>query len=162
MQAYEVSGGKAVAARVRSIRINFMGKKTSYLFWKLISQPSIIRDDFIVTFGGGAVLTRAMLREQDISDDSFLTVAATADDLWYSKLMRLNNNEVIVVPELMNELNFIEHNDGLKNNNYPRVASFIHKVRLRAWDRPAGFFGFPVCGNDVAYAQIDQHFETVL
>lgn len=158
LEAYYEAAGKPVAARVRSKRVNFLGKKTSYLHWKLINQPRAVRDDFIVTFGGGAVLTRAMFRNQDIADDSFLDVAPTADDLWYSKLLRLNNNEVVVVPGLIDELNFIQHNDGLTNHNYPRVVSFIHKVRVRVWDRVVGFLGVPVCGNDVAYAQIDRYF----
>ena len=156
--AYEDAGGKPVAARVRTKRTNFLGKKTSYLFWNLINQPKTVEDGFIVTFGGGVVLTRAMFREQDIADDSFLNVAPTADDLWYSKLLRLNHNEVVVVPSLLKELNFIQHNDGLTNHNWPKVVSLFHKIRLRVWDRYAGFLGVAVCGNDVAYGEIDRYF----
>lgn len=160
LAAYEDAGGKPVAARVRTKRINFLGKKTSYLFWNLINQPKTVQDDFIVTFGGGVVLTRAMFREQDIADDSFLKVAPTADDLWYSKLLRLNHNEVVVVPSLLKELNFIQHNDGLTNHNWPKVVSLFHKIRLRVWDRLAGFMGVAVCGNDVAYGEIDRYFSS--
>lgn len=156
--AYESGGGKPVAARVRTKRINFLGKKTSYLFWNLIHQPKRVQDDFIVTFGGGVVLTRAMFREQDIADDSFLELAPTADDLWYSTLLRRKKNEVVVVPGLLSELHFIQHSDGLTNHNYPRVVSLLHKIRVRVWDRVAGFLGMPVCGNDVAYAKIDNYF----
>lgn len=160
LAAYEDAGGKPVAARVRTKRTNFLGKKTSYLFWNLINQPKTVEDDFIVTFGGGVVLTRAMFREQDIVDDSFLNVAPTADDLWYSKLLRLNHNEVVVVPSLLKELNFIQHNDGLTNHNWPKVVSLFHKIRLRVWDRLAGFMGVAVCGNDVAYGEIDRYFSS--
>jgi len=158
LTAYEKSDGRPVASRVRAKRINFIGKKTSYLLWKLIDKSAVLKDDFIVTFGGGAVLTRSMFYEQDIADDSFLTLAPTADDLWYSALLRRNNNEVVVVPELLRDLNFILHTDGLTNHNFPKVVSFFHKVRVRTWDRLIGFFGFPVCGNDFAYAQINQYF----
>ena len=160
LTAYEEGGGKPVASRVRTKRINFLGKKTSYLYWNLINQPSVVLDDFIVTFGGGAVLTRAMFREQDIADDSFLQVAPTADDLWYSKLLRLNNNEVVVVPSLLGELNFILHEDGLSNHNWVKVVSFLHKIRVRVWDKSAGFLGVPVCGNDVAYRKINGYFKS--
>lgn len=160
LAAYENAGGKPVAARVRAKRINFLGKKTSYIFWKLINQPKTVQDNFIVTFGGGVVLTRAMFREQDIADDSFLKVAPTADDLWYSKLLRLNHNEVVVVPSLLKELNFIQHNDGLTNHNWPKVVSLLHKIRLQVWDRLAGFMGVAVCGNDVAYGEIDRYFSS--
>lgn len=158
LKVHKEAGGKAVASRVRSKRVNFLGKKTSYLFWKLMSKPAVVQDDFIVTFGGGAVLTRAMFREQDIADDSFLSVAPTADDLWYSKLLRLNNNEVVVAPSLQEELNFVLHSDGLTNHNFPRVSSFFHKIRIRVWDRPLGLLGLPVSGNDVAYREIERYF----
>jgi hypothetical protein len=101
-----------------------------------------------------------MFREQDIADDSFLKIAPTADDLWYSKLLRLNHNEVVVVPSLLDELNFIQHTDGLTNHNWPQVVSLFHKIRLQVWDRLAGFLGVAVCGNDVAYAEIDQYSRT--
>ncbi len=158
MQAYDGAGGRAVAARARTKRVNFLGRKTSYLYWNLIDQPTVVDDNFIVTFGGGVVLTRSMFREQDIVDDSYLELAPTADDLWYSQLLRHNNNPVVIVPSLMAELNFIEHNEGLMNDNVPRFATFLNKVRIRVWDRVVGFLGFPVCGNDVAYAQIDRYF----
>lgn len=158
LEAHEESGGKAVAARVRSKRVNFLGKKTSYLFWGIMSKSAVVRNDFIVTFGGGAVLTRKMFREQDIADDSFMNVAPTADDLWYSKLLELNNNEVVVKPSLLGELYFIQHNDGLTNHNFPRVSSFLHKIRVRLWDKPLGLLGVPISGNDVAYRNIERHF----
>lgn len=158
LAAYEEADGRPVASRVRAKRINFLGKKTSYLLWNLINQPTVIKNEFVVTFGGGAVLTRSMFQEQDIADDSFLELAPTADDLWYSSLLRRNNTEVVVVPEILNELNFIVHSDGLTNHNFPRVVSFLHKIRVRLWDRAVGFLGVPVCGNDVAYDQIEQYF----
>src|SRR5690606_34903159 len=102
--ADEDAGGKPVAARVRTTRINFLGKKTADPLWNLIQRRQTVQDDFIVTLGGGVVLSRAMFREQDIADDSFLKVAPTADDLWYSKLLRLHHNEVVVVPSLLKEL----------------------------------------------------------
>lgn len=159
---YSESGGKPVAARVRAKKLNFLGKKTSYLYWRLLDQPKVLADDFVVTFGGGAVLTRAMFRERDIRDDSFLKVAPTADDLWYSKLMRRNNNDVIVVPSLIKELSFIQHNDGLINQNFPSVTSLLKKIRYRIWDKLAGFFGVPVSGNDLAYANIERYFRDML
>ena len=158
LQAYDEAGGRPVAARVRTKKINFLGKQTSYLCWDLINQSSIVRDDFVVTFGGGAVLSRAMFREEDIADDSFLDLAATADDLWYSKLLRLGLNEFVVVPALLGELNFIRHDFGLTNHNCPRAISLLHRIRRRTWDRIAGSLGVKVCGNDVAYAQINRYF----
>lgn len=159
LEAYDRSNGNPVAARVRIKKNNILGTKTSYLHWDLISRPSVVSDDFIVTFGGGAVLTKAMFRDKDINDDAFLNLAPTADDLWYSKLLLVNNNIVFVVPSLLDELNFIQHTDGLTNHNFPRVSSVFEKVRLRVWNRFFGFWGLPVCGNDIAHAKINHYFE---
>lgn len=156
--AYHENGGKPVAARVRSKKVNFLGKETSYLHWKIIHDPIVVRENYVVTFGGGAVLTRAMFREVDIADDSFLKVASTADDLWYSKLLQLNNNEVVVVPVILEQLNFICHNDGLINHNFPKILSLAQKIRFMMWDKFLGFFGASVCGNDVAHRKIDRYF----
>ena len=158
LTAYEEAGGRPVASRVRAKRINFLGTRTSYIYWNLISKSTVIRDDFIVTFGGGAVLTRGMFREQDIADDTFLKIAPMSDDLWYSRLLRLNHNDVVVVPSVLDELNFIRHDDKLGNYNWPRVISLIEKIRYRVWDRVFGYFGVPVCGNDIAYKNIDRYF----
>jgi len=158
LRGYHASGGRLVAARVKSKRINFLSRHTSYLFWDLVKQPSVLDNDFIVTFGGGAVLTKMMFHEQDVLDDAFIDVAPTADDLWYSALLRRKNNEVVVVPDLLHELNFIQHTDGLANHNFRKASSLIHKVRIQTWDKAAGFLGVPVCGNDIANAKINCYF----
>lgn len=161
LQAYDEAEGMAVAARVRTKRINFLRKRMSYVHWNLINQKLVVKDNFIVTFGGGAVLTRAMFRERDIADDSFLVLAPSADDLWYSKLLRLNNHSVVVVPSVMSELNFILHTDGLNNYNFPHFTSLLHKIKFIVWNRAVGFFGVSVCGNDVAHSQINSYFDRI-
>ena len=158
LSAYEDQGNKPVAARVRKKSLNFVGKRTSYIYWKIIDEPTMVDGDFVVTFGGGAVLTRSMFREEDIVDDSFLELAATADDLWYSKLLELKGSSVFVVPSALNELNFIQHNDGLINHNFPLASSLFNKIKLKIWDNLVGLLGFPVCGNDLASMNIEKYF----
>lgn len=162
LQAYEKSQGYPVAARVRTKKVNFLGKQTSYLHWKLIRQSVVVSNNFIITFGGGAVLTKAMFRNKDITDDAFLDLAPTADDLWFSKLLELSNNKISVVPAILDELNFIQHADGLTNHNFPRVSSLVQKVKLRIWHNILGFLGLPVCGNDFAYKKINTYFKLSL
>jgi len=147
-----------VAARVRNKRFNIFGRKTSYLFWDLVRHSTTIDDNYVITFGGGVVLTRSMFREQDITNDAYSSVAPTADDLWYSKLLRRNSVEVRVLPDALSELNFIQHDDGLTNHNFSKGASFLHKLKIRTWDRIFGYLGSPVCGNDVAYSKIERYF----
>ena len=158
LQAHDPDDRIATAGRVRKKRYNAFGRTMSYMNWDLMGDTSVVSDGYIVTFGGGAGLSRSMFREQDILDDAFLEVAPTADDLWYSKLLMRNDTRVRVVPAVMRELNFIEHGDGLVNHNHPQQAALLRKIVLRLWEWSAGYMGIPVCGNDRAYQRVEQHF----
>jgi len=162
LAVYGKGGGVVAAARVRLEKINFLGRKTSYIFWDLINENVTLEKGFIVTFGGGVVLTRSMFREEDISSDEYLKLAPTSDDLWYSKLLKLNNNIVFVAPDLQKELNFIEHSDGLVNHNILLANSIASKIKAKIWDKVLGFLGFPVCGNDAAYLKVERYFDQAI
>ncbi|WP_328186322.1 hypothetical protein [Marinobacter sp. OP 3.4] len=158
LQAYEPGSGVAIAGRVRKKRYNAFGRTMSYMNWDILRDPAVVSEGYIITFGGGAVLSRSMFREQDILDDGFLEVAPTADDLWYSKLLLRNDTRVRIIPEVLRELNFIEHNDGLVNHNHPRQVALLQKIGLRLWEWMAGYLGIPVCGNDRAYQKVERYF----
>lgn len=157
--AHADSGGLAVAARVRRKRRNLIGTEMSYLHWALINQASVVEDDFVITFGGGAVLTRAMFREVDIKDDAFLEIAPTADDIWYSQLLKANGVGVYVDSAIMRELHFIKHDHGLMEGNLVRPSSLAEKIRLNFWDRYLGLLGVSVCMNDRACDRINAYFD---
>lgn len=159
VEAYEATPNMLVAARVRKIKANVFGVNQSYLYWKIITKPATVSDDFVVTFGGGVVLNRHMFCEKDIHNEEYLQLAPTADDLWFSKLVRRNNLNVKVLPSALQEIYFIEHNDGLNNHNIPSVTSFLHRLRRKLWDRPLGRLGVHVCGNDRAFSRIESYFK---
>lgn len=158
LEAYEPGSNMAIAGRVRKKRYNAFGRAMSYMNWNILRDPSVISEGYIITFGGGAVLSRSMFREHDILDDAFLEVAPTADDLWYSKLLLRNDTPVRVVPDVLREMHFIEHGDGLVNHNHPGQAALLQKIGMRLWEWAAGYLGIPVCGNDRAYQKVEQHF----
>lgn len=158
LQAYEPDSNVAIAGRVRKKRYNAFGRTMSYMNWDILHDAALISEGYIITFGGGAVLSRSMFREQDILDDAFLDVAPTADDLWYSKLLLRNNTRVRVVPGVLREMHFIEHTDGLVNHNHPGQAALLKKIGMRLWEWIAGYLGVPVCGNDRAYLKVEEHF----
>lgn len=159
VDAYYSSSNSLVAGRVRQIKKNIFGARMSYLYWKIITKPNTLSDDFVVTFGGGVALNRAMFREKDIHNDEYLRLAPTADDLWFSKLIRQNSIKVKVVPSALKELNFVEHNDGLNNHNIPSVTSFLHRLRRKLWDHFLGRLGVHVCGNDRVFSRIETYFK---
>lgn len=152
------SPDKVVAARVRLEKRNFFRARQSYLFWPLATEPVTLSDSYVVTFGGGAIFKRKLFTSQDIEDEAYVQVAPTADDLWYSKLLKRNNVEVEVIPDLLHELNFINHDHGLVNHNFNRAQSFLKKLKVKFWDQNLGRLGFPVCVNDQSYRKIKKHF----
>lgn len=160
MSEHEANPGKVVAGRVRKIRYGVLGARTSYMHWGLISESAILPKDYIVTFGGGAVLSRAMFRDEDIYDDQFIDIAPKADDLWYSKLLKLNGKQVKTVPDAMPELIFMTHPHGLVHSNLATGANtLLAKALKRIWVSSYGQLGGAVCGNDYAFLSVDRYFE---
>lgn len=43
--------------KVRRTRTNFIEKLTSYLYWTLYEEASVVRKDYVVIFGGGRGLS---------------------------------------------------------------------------------------------------------
>src|SRR5690606_8526372 len=100
----------------------------------------------------------SMFLEMDVNDDSYCNIAPAADDLWYSKLLIRNGNQIVVVPDVLAELNFIRHGDGLYEYNISRKTSLLNRVRRKISSRVIGYFGGSVCNNDIAYHRIESHF----
>lgn len=158
LKNFEQAGGQPVAARVRKKAFNFLGGKTSYLYWNVITEASVVADDFVITFGGGAVLTASMFRAEDIVSEAYLDMSPTADDLWYSRLLRNAGCRIVVVPEVLSELTFLAHKEGLGNQNNLNVRSLLTRIKFRLWDSFAGRLGLPISENDRAYRRLEKHF----
>lgn len=150
------------ASRVRSIKKNFLGKPTGYIFWPLLTTKTIITKNWLVTYGGGAVLCVGWFQERLVNDDSYLHLAPTSDDIWYSKMCQLSDLQVLVIPEALSELNFFHHNDGLVLYNVPQGKSLLSKVKKVLFYYPMNYFLIKKYGNDIAYKRIDNHFDNLL
>lgn len=148
------------AGRVRRKRKNSFGQYTGYVYWPIIKNKEILKDDWIITYGGGAVLCRDWFSNELIGDSSYLDIAPTADDLWYSKLCQHSGLKVKVIPEVLTQLNFIQHNDGLTNHNFSNPKGRISTVKHLFFDLPLNYFGIINFGNDIAYNSIEKHFSS--
>lgn len=159
MLEYAKNPDRVAACRVRKKRCGLIGIKTSYVLWSLVSERTVLATDYIITFGGGAVLSKAMFREHDIYDDSFIEIAPTSDDLWYTKLLTLSGKEVQTAPCAMDELTFMIHHHGLEHTNRNVLAkTFWGRLIKRIWIVFYGFLGGAVCGNDHSYRNINRYF----
>lgn len=148
----------AVAARVREKKYNNFNSLTSYKYWDIITSSRVMDKNFVVTFGGGAVLTQSMFRSIDVIDDEFLNIAPTADDLWYSKLLELAGTEVAVVSEALSEITPLKHGHGLVNVNLAVNPSLFRSLLNRFWFPLWGALGGSTCANDVCSKNIDRYF----
>lgn len=158
LRHFERNHQQPVAARVRKKSFNVLGIKTSYLYWNVITEKSAVDDDFVITFGGGAVLKKSAFQPEDIASDAYLDMSPTADDLWYSRMLRNSGCRIQVVPDVLPELTFLVHKDGLGNENNLNVRSFLTRIRFRFWDSVVGRWGVPVSENDRAYRRLEKHF----
>ncbi|AVV35234.1 hypothetical protein C8233_17800 [Halomonas sp. SF2003] len=154
LKNYDHGQNIAVAARVRQLDYNFFGKLKSYVHWRLINSQTVLSDNYLITFGGGAVLNKSMFAEKDIHSDAYMNLAPTSDDLWYTSLLIRNSIKVKIESDILKDITFLEHSDGLTNHNKPRIDSLYDKIKLRIYNNLFGWFGFSVCENDRAYNRI--------
>lgn len=149
------------ASRVREVQYNKLGHETGYIHWPIVQKNTIINKDWIITFGGGAVLYRGWFAKELVDDHSYLDVAPTADDLWYSKICKLSQLQVKVISQALESLIFMKHNDGLENVNLPRLKGnkVISKIKHRLIDNPLNYYKITKFGNDLAYDSIEKHFK---
>lgn len=146
-----------VASRVRKILYNSLGSRKTYLAWPIITQEQRMSSNFIVTHGGGAVFRKKHINPKFLKDDSYLIICPTTDDLWFSKLISKSETQILVCPQALNELFFIEHEDGLDNHNNLKPKKLLIKIYQRIILHPLGWIGFSICGNDIAFKKIETH-----
>lgn len=158
LENYSEDELEVVASRVRLKKRNIFDREKSYIHWEIIKDNCTISKNAIITFGGGAVLKRSMFLESDINDENFLSIAPTTDDLWYSKLLERNGIKVRVCPDIISSLFFIEHDDGLVKNNFPKKTSFFLRIKDKLFNRKLGALGISVCNNDYSYKRIQSYF----
>ncbi len=163
VEAFDSTTGEAVACRVREIVFNPLGRKCSYLQWPIIKQDRTVScDNHIVTFGGGAVLRRSMFDESDLMNHDYVEVAPKADDLWMSRLLKNKNVSLKIATPALYELNFVVHSDGLENDNYPKIAGVLGRIKHHLLDKCIGYMGGAICENDRAYRRIEMYFSSRL
>lgn len=159
MKQYDPSKPYVVAARAVIQKRNIFGVTTSYLHWCKVTEKSTFDSDWLVTFGGGSVIKVEWLKDL-VLEESFKVLAPTSDDIWFSKLLKLGGIGVVVAPAALEEVYFMEHDDGLVNDNIILGSGFLSKIYLHIVLKGLGYLGFSVCGNDVAYKSVESYFRT--
>lgn len=148
---------KIIAARVRKITHNTLRKRTSYTCWPIITEKQTIASEFIVTHGGGALFRKELLKPELIKNEEYLNICPTTDDLWFSKIILESAIPIFVCPLALDELNFIDHRDGLDNVNTLKPQKMLSKIYKNLILYPLGWLGISICGNDKSFKKIESH-----
>lgn len=156
---FNTTSSKVVAARVRKVTKGFLGRRSSYILWPIVNRVEELKKDYVITFGGGVALKKEFFSKSDLKNGDYKKLCPTADDLWYSKIIKENEIVVRTTPKALSELYFIQHDDGLVNNNFNLSKSFFGKVKAHVLDKIIGYAGLPVCGNDISYRKLEKYFE---
>ena len=146
------------ASRVRLIKKNVIGGLTGYIFWPLIKDSIVMSENWIITYGGGSVMCRDWFPDNIIYDESYITIAPTSDDIWYSKICKMSGLKVKVIPQALEYLNFFEHSDGLVIHNVPQSVSLLKKFKKIIIFYPLNYLRIKRYGNDVAYDNVEKYF----
>ncbi len=159
LACYEKNPSFIVAARMRAIKKTIFGVgRSSYLNWPLIYDDSIVDENYIVTFGGGVVISRDLVDEKFFKDENFLSIAPTTDDIWFTKILKKSNAKVVPCPKASKELFFISHEYGLENINIKkRSAGKLRNIVVKL----LGGLGVSVSENDKCYRKIDKYFDSI-
>lgn len=156
--AHRSNPGMVIAARVRAIRKNIFGIDVSYMLWGLIKEDKVITKDFVVTFGGGAVVRKSFFENRHVECNEFMVHAPTSDDIWFSEMIKSKHCPVYVCSSAQDELYFVDHSWGLSKSNLSKGRSLIDRIRFAFITFPLGYIGFPVCLNDISYKRTKGFF----
>jgi hypothetical protein len=153
----------AVAARARKIERNVFGFIKGYIYWPLIQVEGKCDSDMLVTFGGGVVLKRSFFSPNLLESLKFIELAPTADDIWFSALLKESGTSVYVLPSAAAELFFIEHPLGLFSNFNVKAHKHaaLYALATKVWRKFASYLGIASTGNDKAFKAVTHYFKNI-
>ncbi|EPJ5820624.1 glycosyltransferase family 2 protein [Pluralibacter gergoviae] len=150
-----------VASRIRIIKKNIFGINQNYNMYPIYFGDKSIKSNFIITGVGGCILMKKHISELLINDDSFMSIAPKADDLWISKIIEVSGTEVKSCLKALDEVQEINHSIScLSHNNtiYFRGATFMAKAFYRFHGIVFGYFGLAKSNNDITFGRIHKYF----
>ena len=119
-----------VASRVRLMQYNVFGKLKSYLSFPLCTESILLENDFIITGVGGCILSRSIIKDEFITNNEFMSIAPTTDDIWISKIIELSGGFVKCLPVNLKNINEISHEiNALSQDNM--VIKYKSNILIR-------------------------------
>ena len=100
-----------IAHRAHRIRLDKRGNLFPYLMWHFEIKPYIILRKCCINFftsGGGAVIKKSFFHKDISRREIFEKLTPLADDIWFWAMAVLNGTKIIVPPNAIKELIFVD------------------------------------------------------
>lgn len=107
MRAYEANPNCIHAHRAHQVRLGADGKLTPYGNWAFNISNRTGKDVFCTT-GGGVLYQKSLLHEDVERKDLFLTLAPTADDVWFYFMAILKGTPISVLTRKHSIFHYID------------------------------------------------------
>jgi hypothetical protein len=142
-----------VCCRARNVMKNLLGRYQNYSHWDVCLTPQR-GPNLLPTCGAGAVFRKRLLDLRFLSDEAYLKIAPTADDIWYRIASLRTRTDVFVDPDIDKENGYIRHFVGLERVNLYQLTQGLasrRRLLLRLTNRFRNYFGISSSGNDRAW-----------
>jgi hypothetical protein len=142
-----------VCGMARHIKKNMLGRWQNYANWPLVMGQSLSME--LIPIGcAGVAYKKELLDLEFLTDESFLNLAPSADDIWFRQASMRKNAKVYVEPAIGNKNGYIQHSFGLEKKNIYRpnsMGSFYKRLLNRLKAELMNYFGIPLSKNDFAW-----------
>lgn len=152
-----------VCCRARLLKKNIFGNWQNYSKWDLINEK-MKGNNILPTGGAGTVYKKYLLDVDFLTNQFFLEIAPTTDDLWFRMASLRKNTSVAVFPEIDKKNIYLLHSFGLEQENILKTNkspySFYFPYYYK-WKKILDYIGVNQSQNDFAWDSINKYSLTL-
>ncbi len=148
-----------VCGGARRVKKNIFGKVQNYPNWQRCfeSETSV---DLLPIGIFGVAYRRKLLDLTFLTDEAFLKLAPTADDIWFRQASMRINTTVHVNPRVSEDNAEIMHKMGLEELNWHRPhkpSRLIARLAIMVRSELYSYFGISMSKNDLAWRDVSAY-----
>lgn len=142
---------KIICGSARAIKKNIFGKFQNYENWNKTTTKKT--GYYLLPIGcAGILYTKKLINVSFLTDECFLKLSPTNDDVWFRLSSMLNDTDVLVNPLIEKDNVYFKHKQGLnKINLYNRITNILSKKLLNLLFPVFNYLGISNSNNDIAW-----------
>ena len=143
---------KIICGSARQIKRNIFGQFQNYANWE--KRTAKKTGSFLLPIGcAGILYTKKLINISFLTDECFLKLAATSDDIWFRLSSMLKGIDVLVNPSIERDNIYFLHKQGLHKINRQRYGgkNILLKMILKLWSILNDYLGISRSNNDRAW-----------